>query len=449
MEKKKCAKMIVIAAMVIYLVGCGRIEISAKSIKIELGDSVPIKVADYINVDGTDMEKVTSKIDLDLSNINPMAVGEYQAIAVYKGQRLVIPVIVEDTTPPIIEVKNIEFLEGDRVSPSELADVIDLSETRLYIQSTETGENLDGIVLRPNMTIILKAVDKYDNQTVALINPDVAEEKDEESERSFDSFLRFRIEKACFVNEEVYTIIKDAYSEIDWKSEFEIGNLEEYAFYKKKFCELITNEKPYYDDKEGKEIFLKDYHYISSIHKDLANTDVAFYFFDMDQDGNPELGIETVHFILIIKYDKEKDRFYLWKKYETTYYELNGSRTVRYENGGNVSGFYKLDENGKEVLDVFFECRGYWDEETNEVKGAYMVTLPQYSDVNKQIKLTEDIKGQGYFFTLGEQYYFRVTEEQYNELTKDFFEAKEEAKEKLQEITYTYDEFVKEEDADN
>lgn len=435
----------IIVVLFIGLVGCGRIEMSAKSVKIELGDSVPTNVADYVNIDGTDIEKAESKIDLDVSNINPMVVGEYQAIAVYKGKRLVIPVIVEDTIPPIIEAKDTEFLEGDRVSPSELADAIDLSETILYIQSTETGKNLDKIVLHPNITIILNAVDKYGNKTVSIINPNVTENK----ERSFDSFLRFSIEEANFVNEEVYDIIKDAYSDIDWKSEFETGNLEEYAFYKEKFRDLITNKKPYYDDMEGKELFLKDYHYISSIYKDLDNTSVKFYFFDMDQDDAPELGIETVHFILIIKYDVEKDRFFLWKKYETTYYELNGSRTVRYEDGGNTSGFYKLDENGKEVFSVFFECRGYGYTEAHEVKEAYMVALPQYSDADKQIELTEDIKEQGYFFTLAGQYYFRVTEEQYNELTKDFFEAKEEAKEKIEKITYTYDEFVETKDTEN
>lgn len=115
------------------------------------------------------------------------------------------------------------------------------------------------------------------------------------------------------------------------------------------------------------EMYLKDYYYMQSVYDNPDKQSVDFYFFDMNEDGMPELGITTANFILNIKYDEENDWFLLWKKYETTYYEVHGSRAVRYDGIGLASGltyiFYKLNENGNEAYRVAFMVRSYFDEE--------------------------------------------------------------------------------------
>lgn len=65
---------------------------------------------------------------------------------------------------------------------------------------------------------------------------------------------------------------------------------------------------------------------------------------------------------------------------------------------------------------------------------------PKYADGREQISMTEEMLKQGYYGEMEDSFFFRVTQEQYEELTKSFLQAKEEAKENLKEVTYTYEE---------
>lgn len=415
-----------------------------KEVRIELGDALPENVSDYIYVDSKYEDRMEKEAVLDLSDIDVSTVGTYQAAVTYKGQSVVVPVIVEDTTPPVVNPVNTAFHEGDQIWDFELAEATDYSRVTFHMEVD--GKVQDSVVLYPGIALMLTAVDDYGNETTTEIIPDVikAEDKDIANGRRVVDWKKYPPEEIYFVNEDIYSIVKDAYSNVEWKSKFETGDLAVDEFYKEKFRELLSNEKPYYDEEEGGELFLKDYHYMQSIYENQNTQGVDFYFFDMDEDGKPELGITTVDFILIMKYDERNDRFLLWKKYESTYYEIHGSRAVRYDGIGLASHltyiFYKLDESGNEEYTVVFVTQFYFDEEINDFKEVYLMMLPQYTDKDKQIEISEDIKKQGYCYE--NDYYFRVTKEQYEELTDEFFKESNIADEEIKKVTYTYEEMV-------
>lgn len=176
----------------IMLHGCGELDISIKDVKIELGESVSTNILDYISVEGREQDKVVSDAELDTSKIDPMAVGEYQAVIKYEGREIAVPVIVEDTTPPTIQAADTTFVEGDQVR-----------------------------------------VDSYGNKTVKEIWPNVIKDDGNLPRgRRFISFFCFPYFEDNFVNEDVYTDIKEAYSDMEWSSEFERGNVGLYASYK-------------------------------------------------------------------------------------------------------------------------------------------------------------------------------------------------------------------------
>ncbi|MNV73653.1 hypothetical protein D3C71_1668190 [compost metagenome] len=69
-----------------------------------------------------------------------------------------------------------------------------------------------------------------------------------------------------------------------------------------------------------------------------------------------------------------------------------------------------------------------------------MVSLPQYTNQDSQIYITEELKNQAYFDEGQKLYYFRVTEEQFDELTKDYFNAVELADKNINDVTFSYNE---------
>lgn len=442
--KKNFLNTLFIFVIFVNMQGCGNVQLSEKEVRIELGDIPSENVSDYIYVDLKYEEKVEKEAMLDLSDVDVSTIGDYQAVVTYKEQKIVVPVIVEDTTPPLINSADITFNEGDQVRDFELVETKDLSRVTLHMDVD--GKIQDSVILYPGITLTITAIDDYGNETTTEIIPNVieAEEKGRANGRRVVDWKKYPPEEICFVNEEIYSVIKDAYSNVEWESKFETGDLTVYEFYKEKFRKLLANEKPYYDKEEGRELFLKDYHYMQSVYERQDIQGVDFYFFDMDEDGKPELGITTVNFILFIKYDEKNDRFLLWKKYESTYYEIHGSSTVRYDGIGLASCltyvFYKLDKNGNEEYTVVFVTQFYFDEKINDFKEVYLIMLPQYSDKDKQIEISEDIKKQGYCYE--DDYYFRVTEEQYAELTNEFFEASNSADEEIKKVMYTYEEMV-------
>lgn len=436
-------KVFAIITLSIMLVACEHISISAKVVQIELGEELSTNILDYVSVKPELIKKIQDEAKLDISEVNTMRVGEYHAKVTYEGNETIIKVSVVDTTPPIVLQKEVEFKNGDRVVADDLVEVTDFSDVTLSILSKYNNDKeLDFVILKQGQTIKLKAVDVYGNETFVDITPEIVEMKEEENtDRIYDSFLEFPYTKMGFVNEDVYAFIKKIYASVDWYAEYELGDLAQYDFYRGKYKEFLNNTIPFLNPQTGKEMYIKDFSPIKIYDGKMSTYDKNFYdyyYFDMDGDGASELCISGGDFISIFKYDLSKEKILLWKQIEPSYYSLNGSRAMRWENGsGNV--FYNLDENGEEVCSIFFMIREVYNEESEEGEVVYLVSLPKYAE-NIKNEYAKNIICQGYYDKGQSIYYFRVTESQYDELTEDYYQAEEIAIQELKNVTYCYEE---------
>lgn len=407
--------------LLMFLTGCENISMSAKPVKIELGDIV----------------------------------SECNAVVKYREKILLRPVIVEDTTPPVIEAKSISFWEGDIVIADDLVEVSDFSDTSLYLLDSTNGMRLDFVTLRPGMMVMVKAVDEFENETIAEIAPQVLKKnKDNIPEsRSYESTDSFPYGKLDFVDDGTYEIIKEAYDAIDWNVEFETGNIEQYDFYKKKYKELLDGKTKFLRIEKYTYSEVSEWMYLYELlnmdenynPSDLFNGDdhgFGLFFFDVDGDELPELcvtehvGAGAIHGAYIYKYEIDSDKIVLLKMYNGPVSQLLGTQTigVYWEDRQfrlEKFGLDQKDEMTVEFMNDFF----YSDRDSN-----YLVSFPVYADQDKRIELDAKVKRQGYYDESRELFFFHVTEEQYNELTNSFFDAYSELDMKREQVTYTYEE---------
>ncbi len=247
-----------------------------------------------------------------------------------------------------------------------------------------------------------------------------------------------------FANEDIFKAIKKAFANIDFYGEFKKGNMDVYDFYKEKYKQFITNEVAFFDKEENKELYLGDLSLIGHSYQNKSLDDClkeySYIFFDMDEDGAPELCITDITFCYVFKYIPDKNEFILWLKLESTYYGLIGTKKTYWNRLGDNHAFYKYDESGKDEYTVHFFMYYITNEITEEPEIIHMVALPYYENKEEQVIITEDMRIQGYFDETLQVYYFRVTEEQYEELTKDYMESLTLAQKNIKEVTFTYEE---------
>lgn len=242
-------------------------------------------------------------------------------------------------------------------------------------------------------------------------------------------------------DDNIVAILKDAYGEIDFKGEFDKGDLESYDKYKKYFLKLLDNEIPFSDLETGDRVYLKDFEGLELDGDTQLTYDkyqYMYYFFDMDGDGAPELGIrndDNHRAVYIFKYDEETEGCFLWYTMDNFYYSLFGSRKVAWIWDGRYLAFYQLDIDGNVECEVFGISTWF-----NEEESLHAVMLPEYRDEEKKIEVTDIMKEQGFYDRLRGNWYLRVTEEQYEELMVPYWEAYYLAEKEEEEVTYTYEE---------
>lgn len=437
---------------VLVFTGCSSIKFSGKNVRVELGGELSQNALDYIEVS----EKYEDQIEefvLDLSNVDSMSVGEYEAVVIYRDEKIITSVTVEDTTAPIIIPKEVQFEVGDKVYASDLVEVSDYSDVTLkllsYCGEDDTyGREYDAGMVMVGDVFVVKAIDAYGNETILEVMPEVIKNEDEAEEilRSEE----FPNGDLNCVDEPTYEYIKGRYDEIEWYGEFEQGDMQQYDFYKGKFKALLDNDVPFRESEdesgEVKYTYLDKIIYIDEklLPEKIFNGERDRYsllFFDIDSDQAPELciteniaqGGEGVRTYYIFKYDEKNDEIVLWDQVNGPYNYIMGSQKWGWDHY-NQDGFYQCDENGKPEIRVSFrEEENYESDSVN-----YLVTIPQYNGTETEIP--DKIKEQGYYSQLDEQYFWVVTEEQFNELTTEYFDAYELAKEKRKEVTYTYNE---------
>ena len=261
-------------------------------------------------------------------------------------------------------------------------------------------------------------------------------------ERSYDSHRDFPYENMDFVDDATYAFLKKTYDEIDFYGEFQTGDLSVYDEYLEVYKKLLNNEIPfvvqdsYILPQIGRSYYMKDYSTIRSGDEYDPN-EFTYYLFDMDGNGSPELCIWNLA-TYIFKYDMQSKKMILWISMGSSYERIHGTQMLQWDWDGMYHTLCELNESGEIVFGVYFMEEATW----SNGKEAFMVTVPFYED--KEIEFTMEMKKQAYFNEEDGLYYFNVTEEQYDELTKEYFQAREQAEEELEKITYTYEKLFQE-----
>lgn len=238
-----------------------------------------------------------------------------------------------------------------------------------------------------------------------------------------------------YADKKTVSVLMKAYEKVDFSSEFQKGNLEEYDFYKKKYKLLLNNEVTFTLQETGEQYYIKEFKYVVSEKNDIYDArNYTYLFFDMDGDGAPEL-IMTDHYyyIYIFRYDKDTEKMILW--YQTSFNlwdSVHGTRAFRWDREGRQHLFSRLDKDGKEIYQILFFERDHNGEM------VYMAALPFYT--GEETVLSRRMRKYAYYSEGFHAYYFRVTEDQYDALTGRYFEALKESDEHRAEVTFTYEE---------
>ena len=246
----------------------------------------------------------------------------------------------------------------------------------------------------------------------------------------------------AYANEEMFEILKSAYEEIEFKGEFDKGNVELYDSYKDIFLAFLQNQIPYWDNGKGSQGYIKDIYELSAYidgADNVQNYPYKYFFWDIDKDGEPELGVQNYewgHEKFFFDYDSETEQIVLW-------YEMLGSWEL-WTGSGKIAcpwqspmrlWFHQHGQNGEEEYLAYCFIQPMDEKET-----LYMIMLPKYAEKGKEIQVSDWMKQQGVFSQADEQWFFRVTEEQYNEIIASYIEACEFGEEEIKKVTYTYEE---------
>ena len=238
-----------------------------------------------------------------------------------------------------------------------------------------------------------------------------------------------------YADDATYAVIKAAYEDVDFYGEYEEGDSTLYDEYKERYFELIQSAGAVLDKETGEFISIADLPDYWGSAGPYDWRELEYYFFDADGDQLPELIIyDDVRACHAIDYDPDTGIFMLWYPMNAPRYSVFGTRKVVWI-GETIYSFYQLDQNGEEELTFSFSIYPW----SQYIKG-YLVELPNYTDDERDIVVTEEMRQFGTYAHNEDSWYFRVTEAQYEELTAPYWTAFDAHYEELEEVTYTYDE---------
>ena len=245
-----------------------------------------------------------------------------------------------------------------------------------------------------------------------------------------------------YVDEELYLCIKEVFDEIDWDVQYLLGDESKYDLYREQFIKLLKEEISVVDDR-GYETTLSQFGEIQfdTNYPDYDPNHYNYYFYDVDGDGTPELGMtNNQRFVYIFKYEETTDKVVMWDVY---YYGMAIMGTGKFHWWArNQHGLKGLDQNGDYIYLARFKADGGRKYENAGDDGydgwAYFVALPNYVELEEWMLEQATYKDDPY----EANYFFRVTKEQFDELDERFDEAFYESQRKKEDVTYTYEELL-------
>lgn len=135
----------------------------AKQVRVELGDALPTSKSAYV-IPGIGDFVDDMAYDLDTSNVSVDKVGEYPYTVIHNNMRKNGVIIVEDTTAPELEVREVVLTVGESFNaPRFVSNCTDLSGCSYSFEEQDTIEKYT----QPGTyTVYVVAKDAYDNKTV-------------------------------------------------------------------------------------------------------------------------------------------------------------------------------------------------------------------------------------------------------------------------------------------
>lgn len=264
----------------------------------------------------------------------------------------------------------------------------------------------------------------------------------------YDNFWDFEEERNLpFADDGTVTYLEEVYAAIEFRGEFRECDAETNAVYREAFRKLVQNMAVFHDPEKGQDFFLKDYEGIAYDIEEEGIYDpgrFAYYFFDADGDGAPELGILEEYpdghsaFLYQFQYDAETGKYSLWNTLYPPYDHLLGTRKVLEYDGVHMKidyGYYELDRNGEAEYSAYLYYLPL-----NLFEQICLVMLPAHTDPSLNEEVMEEVKQCGIYARETGKWYFRVTEEQFWALADAFEEALESAREQEKNVLFTYEE---------
>lgn len=240
------------------------------------------------------------------------------------------------------------------------------------------------------------------------------------------------------VDDKTFAVIREAYAEVNFNGEFETGDPEVYDEYRWRFWELLQGRGGIWDPEAGEDLTILEFleESFDLDEYDPTKSQYIYYFYDMDGDGCPDLGICETQSLSFLRYEKEIDRFSVWyDEMGGWYYPLGTRKGICAPNSGTRCSYILFDKNADTECETYFFHEYY-----SRREDLYMVMLPVYADKEQEVEVTQEMKAQGAYVCSAGQWFFRVTEEQYDELTDPYFEAYWKGHHEREDVQYSYDE---------
>lgn len=190
------------------------------TVHVELGDSLPIKTESYVKPGkGTSVDGLLYA--LDLSNINVSEVGEYNFTITFKNIKKTGKVIIEDTTAPELEVRDLTITEGTEYNASSFIETCrDYSGCNYSFQDSETQNKY---TTAGSYTVYVIATDAYQNSVTKKVNLFIQSQgslRTYSKQSIYNNDNRYEIEELYslrFAHYESYSLLINGTHKIEYK----------------------------------------------------------------------------------------------------------------------------------------------------------------------------------------------------------------------------------------
>ena len=137
-------------------------------VTVEIGESFPIRTSSYVKPGvGYDVDELLYSIDL--SEVVAETPGDYNFYVTYKGIKKTGTVSIVDTTPPILEVRDVTIIEGSNYDASNFVESCKDNSGGCNVSfldvDTPNKYNTSGVYV-----VHIVATDSFDNPTTKTAN---------------------------------------------------------------------------------------------------------------------------------------------------------------------------------------------------------------------------------------------------------------------------------------